>query len=30
MMVPAVFLVLRVTVVFAFWPGVVGLRLVTP
>lgn len=30
MMVPVVFLVLPVTVVFAFWPGVVGLRLVTP
>jgi tight adherence protein C len=29
MMVPVVFLVLPVTVVFAFWPGVVGLRLVT-
>jgi len=25
-----VFLVLPVTVVFAFWPGVVGLHLVTP
>jgi tight adherence protein C len=25
-----VFLVLPVTVLFAFWPGVVGLRLVTP
>jgi tight adherence protein C len=30
MMVPVVFLVLPVTVVFAFWPGVVGLNLVTP
>jgi tight adherence protein C len=30
MMVPVVFLVLPVTVVFAFWPGVVGLQLVTP
>lgn len=30
MMVPVVFLVLPVTVLFAFWPGVVGLRLVTP
>ena len=30
MMVPVVFLVLPVTVVFAFWPGVVGLRLVAP
>lgn len=30
MMVPVVFLVLPVTVVFAFWPGVVGLDLVTP
>ena len=30
MMVPVVFLVLPVTVLFAFWPGVVGLNLVTP
>lgn len=30
MMVPVVFLVLPVTVVFAFWPGVVGLSLVVP
>lgn len=30
MMIPVVFLVLPVTVLFAFWPGVVGLRLVTP
>ncbi|RJS45166.1 type II secretion system F family protein [Nocardioides cavernaquae] len=30
MMVPVVFLVLPVTIVFAFWPGVVGLSLVTP
>ncbi|MGH3366098.1 MAG: type II secretion system F family protein [Nocardioidaceae bacterium] len=30
MMVPVVFLVLPVTVIFAFWPGVVGLRLMTP
>ncbi len=30
MMVPVVFLVLPVTVMFAFWPGVVGLHLVTP
>lgn len=30
MMVPVVFLVLPVTVIFAFWPGVVGLNLVTP
>jgi tight adherence protein C len=30
MMVPVVFLVLPVTVMFAFWPGVVGLELVTP
>ncbi len=30
MMVPVVFLVLPVTVLFAFWPGVVGLHLVTP
>ena len=29
MMVPVVFLVLPVTVVFAFWPGVVGLHLAT-
>jgi len=28
--VPVVFLVLPVTVIFAFWPGVVGLNLVTP
>ncbi len=28
--VPVVVLVLPVTVVFAFWPGVVGLHLVTP
>ncbi len=30
MMVPVVFLVLPVTVLFAFWPGVVGLELVSP
>ena len=30
MMVPVVFLVLPTTVMFAFWPGVVGLRMVTP
>lgn len=30
MMVPVVFLVLPVTVLFAFWPGAVGLRLVSP
>jgi tight adherence protein C len=30
MMVPVVFLVLPITILFAFWPGVVGLRLVTP
>ena len=30
MMVPVVFLVLPVTVFFAFWPGVVGLDLVAP
>ena len=30
MMVPVVFLVLPVTVLFAFWPGVVGLSLVVP
>lgn len=28
--VPVVFLVLPVTVLFAFWPGLVGLRIVTP
>ena len=30
MMAPVVFLVLPVTVLFAFWPGVVGLSLTTP
>lgn len=30
MMVPVVFLILPVTIVFAFWPGLIGLRLVTP
>ena len=30
MMVPVVFMVLPVTVLFAFWPGVVGLGLVVP
>lgn len=30
MMIPVVFLVLPVVVVFAFWPGLVGLRLVVP
>ena len=30
MMVPVVFLVLPVTIMFAFWPGVVGLSLTTP
>jgi tight adherence protein C len=30
MMVPVVFLVLPVVVIFAFWPGLVGLRLVVP
>jgi tight adherence protein C len=30
MMVPVVFLVMPVTVLFAFWPGVVGLHLTTP
>ena len=30
MMVPVVFLVLPVTVLFAFWPGVVGLSLTMP
>lgn len=30
MMVPVVFLILPVTVLFAFWPGVIGLSLTTP
>lgn len=30
MMVPVVFFVLPVTILFAFWPGVVGLNLTTP
>ena len=30
MMVPVVFLVLPVTVLFAFWPGVIGLSMTTP
>ena len=30
MMVPVVFLVLPMTILFAFWPGVVGLSLTTP
>lgn len=30
MMLPVVFLVLPVTVLFAFWPGVIGLSLTTP
>jgi len=30
MMVPVVFLVLPTTILFAFWPGVIGLSLVTP
>lgn len=30
MMMPVVFLVLPTTILFAFWPGVVGLRMVTP
>jgi tight adherence protein C len=30
MMIPVVFLVLPTTILFAFWPGVIGLRLVTP
>jgi len=30
MMVPIVFLILPVTVVFAFYPGVIGLNLATP
>ena len=30
MMVPVVFLVLPTTIVFAFWPGVIGLQMVTP
>ena len=29
MLLPVVFLVLPVTVLFAFWPGLVGLRLTT-
>jgi tight adherence protein C len=29
MMVPVVFLVLPITVLFAFWPGVIGLHLTT-
>jgi tight adherence protein C len=29
MMVPVVFLVLPTTIIFAFWPGVIGLRMVT-
>jgi len=27
---PVVFLVLPITILFAFWPGVVGLSLTTP
>ena len=30
MMVPVDFLVLPTVIVFAFWPGLVGLRLVVP
>jgi len=30
MMIPVVFLILPVTVVFAFFPGVIGLNLTTP
>jgi tight adherence protein C len=30
MMVPVVFLVLPITVMFAFWPGLIGLSLTTP
>ncbi len=30
MMVPVVFLILPVTVLIAFWPGVIGLQLTTP
>ena len=30
MMVPVVFLILPVTVLVAFWPGVIGLQLTTP
>jgi tight adherence protein C len=30
MMVPVVFLILPVTVLVAFWPGVIGLHLTTP
>ena len=30
MMVPVVFIVLPVTVFFAFWPGLVGLSLAAP
>ncbi len=30
MMVPVVFLVLPITVLFAFWPGIIGLSLTTP
>lgn len=30
MMVPVVFLLLPLTVIYAFWPGLAGLRLVTP
>ena len=30
MMVPVVFLILPVTVMFAFWPGFIGLSLTSP
>jgi tight adherence protein C len=30
LVVPVVFLVLPVTVLIAFWPGVIGLHLTTP
>jgi tight adherence protein C len=30
MLAPVVFLVLPVTILFAFFPGVIGLRLTTP
>jgi tight adherence protein C len=30
MMVPVVFLVLPVTILFAFWPGVIGIGFTTP
>jgi tight adherence protein C len=30
LVVPVVFLILPVTVLIAFWPGVIGLQLTTP